>query len=54
MSPERMISPRVLVCLALGCAAASFAQEPVDQELEAASEDFMRDESGVNDIIALP
>ena len=31
---------------------ASFAQEPVDQELEAASEDFMRDESGVNEITA--
>ena len=36
----------------VGCATASFAQEPVDQELEAASEDFMRDESGVNDITA--
>ena len=47
-----MISPRVLVCLALGCATVSFAQEPVDQELEAASEDFIRDESGVNDITA--
>jgi hypothetical protein len=47
-----MISPRVLVCLALGCATASFAQEPVDPELEAASEDFLRDESGVNDITA--
>ena len=46
-----MISPRVLSGQ-LGCAAASFAQEPVDQELEAASEDFMRDESGVNDITA--
>jgi hypothetical protein len=31
---------------------ASFAQEPVDQELEAASEDFTRDESGVNEITA--
>jgi hypothetical protein len=47
-----MISPRVLVFLALGCATASFAQEPVDQEREAASEDFMRDESGVNEITA--
>jgi hypothetical protein len=47
-----MISPRVLVCLAFSCATASFAQEPVDQELEAASEDFLRDESGVNDITA--
>jgi hypothetical protein len=47
-----MISPPVLVFLALGCATASFAQEPVDQELEAASEDFMRDESGVNEITA--
>jgi hypothetical protein len=47
-----MISPRVLVYLALGCAVASSAQEPIDQELEAASEDFMRDESGVNDITA--
>ena len=47
-----MISPRVLVYLALGCAVASSAQEPIDQELEVASEDFMRDESGVNDITA--
>ena len=36
----------------MSCATASFAQEPVDQELEAASEDFMRDESGVNEITA--
>jgi hypothetical protein len=47
-----MIAPRVLVFLALGYATASFAQEPVDQEREAASEDFMRDESGVNEITA--
>jgi hypothetical protein len=47
-----MISPRVLVFLALGCATASLAQQPVDQEVEAASEDFMRDESGVNEITA--
>jgi hypothetical protein len=47
-----MISPRLLVCLTLSCATASFAQEPVDQEIEAASEDFIRDESGVNDITA--
>jgi hypothetical protein len=47
-----MISPRVFVFLALGCATASLAQEPVDQEREAASEDFMRDESGVNEITA--
>jgi hypothetical protein len=45
-----MISPRVLVLLAMGGATAAFTQEPVDQELEEASEDFMRAESGVNEI----
>jgi hypothetical protein len=50
-----MISRRVLVLLALGCATASFGQPATpetDKDLEAASEDFMREESGVNDITA--
>jgi hypothetical protein len=34
----------------MGGATAAFTQEPVDQELEEASEDFMRAESGVNEI----
>ncbi len=50
-----MISRQVLVLLALGCATASFAQPATpetDKDLEAASEDFVREESGVNDITA--
>jgi hypothetical protein len=50
-----MISRQVLVLLAMGCATASFGQEgqpEADKELEAASEDFMREESGVNEITA--
>jgi hypothetical protein len=50
-----MISRQVLVLLAIGYATASFGQEgqpEVDKELEAASEDFMREESGVNEITA--
>lgn len=50
-----MISRQVLVLLVIGSATASFGQQgqpEVDKVLEAASEDFMREESGVNDITA--
>jgi hypothetical protein len=50
-----MIARQVLVLLALGCATGSFGQEApqeINKELEAASEDFMREESGVNEITA--
>ena len=50
-----MISRQVLVLLAISCATVSFGQEDPpesDKDLEAASEDFMREESGVNDVTA--
>jgi hypothetical protein len=50
-----MISRQVLVLLAVGCATVSFGQQDspeTDKDLEAASEDFMREESGVNEVTA--
>jgi hypothetical protein len=50
-----MIARQVLVLLAVGCATASLGQEApqeINKELEAASEDFMREESGVNEMTA--
>ncbi|MGB7840940.1 MAG: hypothetical protein WBL40_22805, partial [Terrimicrobiaceae bacterium] len=54
MSPAGMISRHFLaVIAALGVAMVLFAQEEMaDKELEEASEDFMRDELGVNEITA--
>ena len=50
---RRMISRHLLVVLAaLGGVTASFAQQDVDKGLEEASEDYMRDELGVNEITA--
>ena len=48
-----MISRHLLVVFAaLGGVTASFAQQEVDKELEEASDDYMRDELGVNEITA--
>jgi hypothetical protein len=50
-----MIARQVLVFLAIGWATVSLGQqgqEEIDKELEASSEDFMRDELGVNEITA--
>jgi hypothetical protein len=48
-----MISRHFLVVLAaLGGVTAPFAQQEVDKELEDASDDYMRDELGVNEITA--
>ncbi len=48
-----MISRHVLVALAaLGGVTASFAQEEVEKQFQEASDDYMRDELGVNDITA--
>jgi hypothetical protein len=54
MNPAAMILRHLLaVIAALGAATVSFPQEEVaDKELEEASEDFMRDELGVNEITA--
>lgn len=51
----QMISRQFLFFLAIGCVTASFGQQDqqeMDKELEAASEDYMREELGVNDITA--
>ena len=54
MNPAGMISRHLLaVVAALGAATVSLPQEEAaDKELEEASEDFMRDELGVNEITA--
>ena len=50
---RRMISRHFLVALAaLGGVTASFAQEDVEKQFQEASDDYMRDELGVNEITA--
>jgi hypothetical protein len=49
---RRMISPHLLVVFAaLGGATTSFAQD-IEKQFQEASDDYMRDELGVNEITA--